>query len=133
MLRSHPEKVKTERARNARETRKSVLDIVHSQAAQALEELPGLGPVEFGVAARDAQEEMVLRGALELRHVEEGVVVARQAVEEDHAQHRRERGEEDGQLERNRDALLNQSFLLKNYFGSEQIILYSHKVSNLLF
>src|SRR6185295_14621142 len=58
--------------------------------------------IELRIGRFDAEEEAVAARQREARHVEDRVVRLRQAVEREHAQHRRERRAENGALERHR-------------------------------
>src|SRR3954469_5221176 len=61
--------------------------------------------IELRILGLDEQEKLVAAGALEGGDVERRVVRLRQPVQHDHADHRGERGEQDGQLEGDRNEL----------------------------
>src|SRR6476620_7186928 len=65
---------------------------------QLFKKRPGLHGVEFRIRRFDAQEEAILAGEGEPRHVENRMVWLRQAVEADHADDGGQRGEKHGQL-----------------------------------
>src|SRR5262249_27360987 len=80
-----------------------LLDVHHRVRLQPRQERPDLLAVELRVARLDAQEEAVSRGEGEALGIEDGVVRHRQAVQPQHSEHRRERGEEDRALEGRHD------------------------------
>ena len=81
----------------------SVRHLVDRDRMMLLEELPHGLDVEQRVARLDAEEEPVARRQGEVRRVEHRVVRPGQAVEPQHAEDRRQRREEHGHLERDRD------------------------------
>src|SRR5262245_51331700 len=81
----------------------SVLNIDYLGRPEALEKAPGLDGVELRIRRLDHEEERVLARALEPGVVEHRVVRPRQTIQGEHAEHRRERRNEDGQFERRRN------------------------------
>src|SRR4029453_1800941 len=79
--------------------RRNVADL---RRVKPLEELRGLLAIELRIPRLEEQEEPVARGAREPLDVERGVIRLRQAVQHDHADDRRQRREEDRQLEAHR-------------------------------
>src|SRR3954462_6447110 len=78
-------------------------DVIDLSCPEALEERPRRLVVELRIGRLDREEEPVLAGMLsEPGHVEHRVIRHRQAVEDEHPEDRRKRGEEDGQLEGHR-------------------------------
>ena len=79
-------------------------------AATSFRHVPCADRVEFAQKLASsipvqAEEEAVARGEVELGHVEERVMQARQSIEGEHADHAGERGDEYRQLESYRDEL----------------------------
>src|SRR5688572_729703 len=77
----------------------SVLHSLDGDRARFLEQLRRLGFVELAVGGVDVDEEAVVGDPSEALVLEEGVVEAREAVEDEHAEDGGQGGEEDGQLE----------------------------------
>src|SRR5687768_17889768 len=76
-------------------------DLIDLRCPELLEERAGLVEIELGVRRFDSEEKSVLAGALgETLDVEYRVIRHRQAVEGDHPQHRRERRQQNRDLER---------------------------------
>src|SRR6059036_2349608 len=90
-------------AARARARLASVFDIEHPARAQALEEDPRRCRVELRVLRLDAEEVTVAARQGEVRHVEHRVVGRRQAVQDEHPEDREDPGDQDGQLEGDRD------------------------------
>src|SRR5262249_5659121 len=74
-------------------TRFSVRNGGHLSRTQCLEELARRRELELWIPRLDAQEEPVPAGQRESRYVEHRVVRLRQAVEREHAEHGRQRGD----------------------------------------
>src|SRR5436190_5175237 len=70
---------------------------------EAFEELARRVETELGIRRLDRDEEAIVRGALEALGVEDGMMQARQLVEREHSEERRERRGDDAELERDRD------------------------------
>src|SRR3954463_14280799 len=70
---------------------------------ECLEKLPDAVEVELRIAGLDDEEELVARGLIEASHVEDGVIRHRQAVQREHAEDGRERGDQDRAFEGDRD------------------------------
>src|SRR3954467_8882507 len=76
-------------------------DVIDLSCPEALEKRPRRLVVELRIGGFDREEEPVLAGVLgKAGHVEHRVIRHRQPVEDEHAEHRRERREQDRQLER---------------------------------
>src|SRR6185503_14606067 len=72
----------------------------HLERTECLEKPEGLLELELGISSLDAQKEAVSAGQRKTRHVEHRMVGHWQAIQRQHAQHGRQRGDEDGALER---------------------------------
>src|SRR5712691_294041 len=70
---------------------------------EGLEESARRVDVEPRIPSFDAEEEPVAARQREARHIEDRVIRLRQSVERQHAEHRRERGDENRALEGDRD------------------------------
>src|SRR6266496_5161621 len=73
-------------------------------AAQGFEQLAGLGVVELWVSGLDADVKLVMSHVPEAVAVEQRVIPAGQAIEEQHAAQRTERAEQDRHLVTDREA-----------------------------
>src|SRR5215475_5906899 len=75
----------------------------HSFCVDALQKLRRAGKVELLVARLDAEEESVIRGALETRHIKERAMRLGQFVQRKHAKHGKRRGAQNGEFECDRN------------------------------
>src|SRR6188472_3381351 len=73
------------------------------ERTQCLEKPEGLLELEFRIPSLDAQEEAVSAGQRKPRHVEHRMIGHWQTIQRQHAQHGRQRGDEDGALEGDRN------------------------------
>src|SRR5712691_10469038 len=78
-------------------------DIRDLPRIERLQEIPHSVEIEFWIARLDDQEEFVARGLIESRHVKDRVIRHRQAVERQHAEHRRKSGYQYRAFERDRN------------------------------
>src|SRR5215471_17467505 len=81
------------------------LNFSHLAGVEAFEKIRRALAIELRIVGLDDQEELVAAGPLEALDVERRVVRLREPVQHDHPDHRRERREEDGQLEADRHEL----------------------------
>src|SRR5262249_53508738 len=75
----------------------------HLTRSERLEKTARGDEIELSISCLDAKEKPVPTRQGEAWHVEHGVVGHRQSVQREHAENSRERGSEDGALERDRD------------------------------
>src|SRR5215813_7403445 len=81
------------------------LDFIDLARIEPLQEVQRALAIELRILRFDQQEELVAARVLEPLDVERRVVRHRQAVQDDHADDRRDRGEEDRELEGDRNEL----------------------------
>ena len=87
-----------------RRKQRRVCDFIDVPRTETLQEVGRAQPVELRIRRLDRQEEALVAGDLgEARHVEHRVIRHRQPAQQDPAEHRRERREQDRQLEGHRD------------------------------
>src|ERR1700761_7135974 len=80
-----------------------ILNLTYSGRIQACQKIFRFRGVEFSVLRFDRQKKLVLRGAVEARHVERRVIRLRKAIQREHAEHGAERRAQNGELERDRN------------------------------
>src|SRR5437868_10948881 len=80
-------------------------DFIDFTRIESLQELQRPLTIELRIVRLDQQEELVAARVLEAWHVEDRVIRHRQAVEDDHADHGRERRDQDRHLEGHRNEL----------------------------
>src|SRR5205085_11955977 len=86
----------------AEELRRNFTDSVR---VEPIQEVHRFLPIELRILGLDEQEEPIPARTFEPRYVEHGVVGHRQAIQDDHPDHRCDRRKQDGQLECHRDEL----------------------------
>src|SRR5436190_13277835 len=81
------------------------LNFIDLTRIEPFEKVVRRGAIELWIRRLHQEKELVAAGALEARHVEHRVIRHRQAVQDDHAEHAGNGGEQDRHLERHRDEL----------------------------